>query len=210
MSGSNFLSLPGEIRNQIYSLLLIATPPLGSPRGLGQMLKLHPSILSVCRQTYSEATRILYTKNTFIAHYSLLSTLPQLRQWHTPVKAAHLAALIKRYRIYVRLDCDIHFTSEAAKQAFSGIDELTVEVSQTQFGSSNCDNLRVFETIRGVKQAKVFGSVGFEHYHRWLESVMMAPEGKDVDGFDVEIVNRKGGHDLWTVSSHTSSLSPSD
>jgi hypothetical protein len=184
MSTSVFLNLPGEIRNQIYGLLLIVPPP-HVPRSLRQPPPLHPEILSVCHQIYRETCQILYGKNTFIAHYSLLSELPQLRPSLGPVRSNTLIAMIKRYHIYVRLDCDARFTAIAAQKAFSGVESLTVEVFQSQFGSSDYRILQRFEKIRGIKEAKIIGSVvGFPAYVNWLEQSMVTPEGCIVEDFD--------------------------
>jgi len=196
MSEISFLSLPGEIRNQIYSYLLIA-PPLTGPRQIGDFVKLHPSILSVCSKTYHEALEYLYAKNTFIAHYSLLSGLPSLRSYFSPIKSADLISKIKRYHIYVRLDCDAHFTYEDAKKSLSGLEELTVEAHQTQFGSSDHRVLQRFEGVRGVTKATVEGStIGFPGYQSWLEKVMMSPEDAEIEDFDEEL-DQNGMYDVW-------------
>lgn len=198
MSDNIFLRLPGEIRNQIYGLLLIAPPP-STPRQLGSNPPIYPEILRVCRQIHREATDILYGKNIFIAHYSLLSSLPQLRRWQHPVTSSGLIAMIKRYHIYVRLDCDPRFTVETARDAFTGMEDLTIEVFQSQFGSSDYTVLRLFEEIRGVKRARVFGSVtAFPEYISWLESAMMSPKGMSVAEYEEN--GAKVVRDLWTVS----------
>jgi hypothetical protein len=194
------LSLPGEIRNQIYCLLLIAPSPY-VPRPLGKNPLLYPQILRVCHQIHREAKEILYGYNIFIAHYSLLSSLPQLRRWHDPITSSALIALIRRYHIYVRLDCDPRFTAETAREAFTGVEELTVEVFQAQFGSSDYQVLRLFEQIRGVRNARVFGSItAFPEYATWLEYSMVSPEGVDVGDFLDRDANF--AYDLWTVSIH--------
>ena len=191
------LRLPGEIRNQIYGLLLIA-PPHGIYHPLGSNPQIYPQILSVCRQIHREATDVLYGNNTFIAHYSLLSSLPHLRRWQYPITSSALIAMIKRYHIYVRLDCDPRFTVETVRDAFTGIEELTVEVFQSQFGSSDYTILRLFEGIRGVKHARVFDSItAFPEYICWLENAMMSPKGMSVVDYgesEAEVVR-----DLWTV-----------
>ncbi len=198
MSDNMLLRLPGEIRNQIYGLLLVAPPPC-THRPLGSTPQIYPQILSVCRQIHHEATDVLYGKNTFIAHYSLLSSLPQLRRWQHPITSIALIAMIRRYHIYVRLDCDARFTVEAARDAFSGMEELTVEVFQSQFGSSDYTVLRLFEEIRAVKRARVFGSVSaFPEYTFWLENAMMSPKGMNIVDYGQKDAERF--KDLWTVS----------
>ena len=79
--------------------------------------------------------------------------------------------MIHRYHIRIRLDCDPNFSAKAAKESFDGMDELTIEAFQAQYGSSDHGVLELFEGIRGVKQAKVYGSVtAFPEYVRWLRS----------------------------------------
>ena len=193
-----FLTLPGEIRNQIYNLLLIIPPP-GVPRSLGGGSKISPQILNVCRQIYHEAIEVLYGKNTFIAHYSLLSQMPQLRRWHDPITSPALIARIRRYHIYVRLDCDAWFTAACARDAFTGIEEFTVEVFQAQYGSSDYDVLRLFEEVRGIKRVRFLGSIsGFPEYISWLQTTMMSPEGVGI--LPYEASDAEKARDLWTVS----------
>src|SRR5436190_12918122 len=119
-----FLSIPAEIRNQIYYLLLIVPPP-GTPRPLGVAPKVYPQILGVCRQIHREAVVVLYGMNTFVAHPARLTESPSLSRMHLPVTSPSLIRFIKRYHIYVRLDCDAHFTAAKARDAFSGVNELT-------------------------------------------------------------------------------------
>jgi hypothetical protein len=180
MFDSQYLNLPGEVLNQIYRFLLTVPPP-GTPRILGVNPSLHPQILAVCRKTYREGREILYGLNTFIAHPYLLSNMPQLRRWSNPIISTELIAMIRRYHIYVRLDCDARFSAEAARDAFTGVESLTVEVFQAQFGSSNNEALKPLEKIRAVRTARVFGSVtGFPEYAAWLENAMMSSEGCEV------------------------------
>jgi hypothetical protein len=198
MAGCMFLTLPGEIRNQIYHLLLIIPPP-GIPRSLGGGPKIYPQILNACRQIYHEAIEILYGKNTFIAHYSLLSQMPQLRPWHDPITSSALIARIRRYHIYVRLDCDALFTASSARDAFTGIEEFTVEVFQAQYGSSDYTVLRLFEEVRCIKRVRFLGSVtGFPEYISWLQATMMSPKGVGVLPYEASDAER--ARDLWTVS----------
>ena len=197
MSPSPLLTLPGEIRNQIYALLLCNIPALGQPRPLLDPQQIHPQILSVCRQLHHEVTPILYAHNTFLAHFSLLSALPQLRRWHDPVKSAPLISLIRRYHVYVRLDCDAHFSDAAAAEAFSGVETLTVEAVQTQFGSSDFAVLRRFEGVRGVGTVRITGSdFGFREYARWLEGVMMSPVGVVLEEFEEGKEREEVGEEL--------------
>lgn len=76
----SFLGLPGEIRNMIYRLLLVADKPLGceTKKELDADSKpiwanfgeyhLHPAILRVCQQLNREAISILHGENTFGIH----------------------------------------------------------------------------------------------------------------------------------------------
>lgn len=142
MSPLSFTDFPGEIRNQIYHHLLVV-PALSTPRLLGDR-PIYPQILSVCQQVHGEAKQILYGCNTFLAHPSLLSGMPRLRLYYDTISKASLISLISRYHIRVRLDCDPNFTAKNAALSFTGMEELSIEVFQAQFGSSDYQVLRLF------------------------------------------------------------------
>lgn len=79
------------------------------------------------------------------------------------------------------------------------MEELTIEVFQAQFGSSDYQVLQRFEGIRGVKHVKIYGSVtGFPRYVEWLTHTMMLGEGeKGMPYMDDDEIRK---YDLWTVS----------
>ncbi len=82
----------------------------------------------------------------------------------------------------MRLECDARFSAEDAERTFSGKEELTVECFQSQFRGSGNEVLRLFEGIRGVRKARVFGSIGdWPEYVRGLEKAMMSPVGTVVE-----------------------------
>ncbi|KFY07534.1 hypothetical protein V492_07048 [Pseudogymnoascus sp. VKM F-4246] len=175
-----FLAFPGEIRNRIYALLLVVPPP-STTTSVVETPPIHPEVLRVSRQIYYEALPFLYAYNTFIAHPVRLYRFPQLRRWIDPVLAPSLIGLIRRYHVFVRLECDAGFSAEEARDAFSGVDELTVEVFQSQFKGSGNGVLRLFEGVRGVRKARVFGSITeWPEYVAWLERRMMSSEGSDL------------------------------
>ncbi|KAF4636062.1 hypothetical protein G7Y89_g2037 [Cudoniella acicularis] len=196
-----FLDFPGEIRNQIYRELLIV-PAVSTPRLLGDP-PIYPQVLSVCRKVHKEAQQMLYCCNTFLAHPNLLTALPRLRLYYDTIYQPHLISLIRRYHIRVRLDCDPNFSALKAKEAFTRLDELTVEVFQAQFGSSDYKVLKLFEGVRGVQRARVYGSVTeFPEYIEWLQKCMTTPEGLEVDVFDKDKAreNHVRSYDIWTVT----------
>ena len=81
------------------------------------------------------------------------------------------------------------------------MEELTIEVFQAQYGSSDHKVLRLFEGVRGVKKAKVYGSVTlFPDYAKWLEDVMMMPKGFQVESTEEIEANHKRSYEIWTVS----------
>jgi hypothetical protein len=68
---TGLFSLPIEVRDQIYGHLLGAAGPIPVLRSWTQCFgryrgDLEPAILSVCRQTYEEGIRILYSSNVFL------------------------------------------------------------------------------------------------------------------------------------------------
>jgi len=112
--------------------------------------------------------------------------------------------MIRRYHIHLRLDCDAGFPASKARDAFTGMEELTVEVSQAQYGSSDYEMLRLFEGVRAVKKARIIGSIkSFPEYATWLENAMMAAEGMKVPGLGEDKVKEPSSYDMWIVSSLT-------
>lgn len=201
---ANFLDLSLELREQIYHYLLHHPPPdphspdlLTSPP-----TTLHPAILAVNKQIHLEALPILYAHNTFRSHPTLLTSFPSL---HSPAAGAAGAAnnnnlypqisestcpgvrLIRRWYLKARLDCGPFWTAERISEAFTGVDELTVEVWQSMYAGGGGEVLRLFRGVRGVKRVRIWGSTtGVERYVRWLEGVMTSPEGSEVVPFDKE------------------------
>jgi hypothetical protein len=204
MTSLTLLDLPGEIRNQIYHELLVL-PWLSTSKSLHDYI-IYPEILQICRKIHEEAKQILYGCNTFLAHPNLLSSMPRLRQRFSTFGHAHLISMIRRYHISVRLDCDPNFSAKKAQEAFTGVEELTLEVFQAQFWSSDYKVLKLFEGIRGVKKARIYGSVqAFPDYVYWLERAMMATESNYVENFgEVGALNVRL-YDMWIVSANLAS-----
>jgi len=200
MSTFTFLNLPGEIRNQIYHQLLIVLA-LSTRRLLGDP-PLYPAVLTVSRQVYQEAKQILYGCNTFLAHPNLLTDMPRLRLYYDTITSATLISHIRSYHIRVRLDNDPNFSAEKATNSFSGVEELTIEVFQAQFGSSDYKTLKLFEGVRGVKRARIYGSViAFPEYVQWLQKSMMTPIDQEMEIFEMETV-KEGllkAYDIWPM-----------
>lgn len=175
-----FLTLPLELRLQIYSYLLHLPPPtpLSSPT-------IHAPILLTNHLIHAEATPLLYAENTFIAHPSMLTSFPRLRSYYPPIRCAEPVRLIRRYHLTVRLDCDLPFTKEAATEAFSGIEALELYLVQSVFLGVGGTNLRAFEGVRGVGRVVITGSTtGIEGYVEWLRGVMQSERGVDVKEFE--------------------------
>ena len=124
---------------------------------------------------------IFYKNNIFTAHSTLQTSLPYLLHPSRPVLSPTAASLITRWRIHVRLDVDQRYSAQDVTQAFTGCEELEVEAAETMFRGSGSGILMLFEHVRGVKKARVWGSVE-EELARWLESVMMSAVGPLVAG----------------------------
>ncbi|KAK1971285.1 hypothetical protein LY78DRAFT_651954 [Colletotrichum sublineola] len=187
-SKCQFLDLPLEIRLDIYTHLLLH-PPIDKLNTARSGIRLHPAILSASRQTHAEGTAILYSKNMFLAHATLLASFPRLRPWYPPIRERSVLPHIRRFHIRVRLDCDPAFDARAAAAAFSGVEELVIEVWQAMFQGADHAALRVFEGVRGVRDVNVYGSITeFEWYVRWLEGVMRRDAD---DGGMIPLVERR-------------------
>ena len=140
---------------------------------------------------------MLYQDNLFEAHPKLLDGFPRLRPWYAPIREAAAAQRIRRFRLVIRLECEIGFDKDKASAAFSGLDELVVEVVQTIFMGAGCDNLRVLEGVRGVRNVLIRGSTsGFEDYVEWLAGVMTTQPGEEASQFV------PGDRDAWGAHMH--------
>ncbi|KAH6611067.1 hypothetical protein Trco_001087 [Trichoderma cornu-damae] len=191
-----FMSLPLELRFQIYALLLSIPPQpkSSSHHHLSSRSEapsyVYPAILLANRQINWEATPFLYS-NMFVAHPSLLATFPRLRSWYSPLREAKaLVPRIHRFHVQIRLDLPLQFDRKAAAESFSGVDELSVDVEQSMFLGVGYDNLTVFDQVRGVKNLYISGSTtGFEDYIAWLRYAMTSPVGAEVAPYEAESVS---------------------
>ncbi|KAK3359932.1 hypothetical protein B0T25DRAFT_564895 [Lasiosphaeria hispida] len=202
----SLLSLPLEIRLEVYNLLLTLPSPAStepkpvkhshsyshhSPKKKQQDLiqvqvpeptprpgaKLHPAILSVCNQTYTEAVHTLYRLNRFVADCALLTAVPRLRSWYPPVPPSPLTTQIRRWHIRIRLDSPPPWPAATVAAAFTNAEELVLDLWQATFmGGVGADVLRRFEGVRGVRRPRVLGTPpGFEGYVAWLVALMKMP-----------------------------------
>ncbi|KAF9869467.1 hypothetical protein CkaCkLH20_13064 [Colletotrichum karsti] len=195
-TSSEFLDIPIEIRLEIYSHLLLCPPLDKLAPDTRPVQRLHPAILKVNRQIHDEASPILYCKNIFLAHETLLASFPRLRPWYPPVKERSVLPRIRRFHIRVRLDCDPGYNAEAATAAFSGADQLVIEVRQSMFLGADHEVMQLFEGVRRVKVVKIYGSTtGFEDYARWLEDVMQS-DADDVDNVETRLASFRGNHQV--------------
>ncbi|KAK4504720.1 hypothetical protein PRZ48_002682 [Zasmidium cellare] len=203
---SLLMSLPAEIRIAIWELLLLR--PVNIPKTLTQTTTTThdlptASLLRVSKQLHAETLPILYGENTFLAHPTLLTTLPSFLltkptshrpQTLPPITTPRLLPHIRRFYIHVRLDTDPRFSKLQATESFTGVERLEVEVFQAMYGSCDFEVLRLFEGVRGVGRAVVWGSVGDGRYAEWLAGSMMRGVGEEVEGFEEEFV---GGERAW-------------
>ncbi|KAI6818711.1 hypothetical protein KC365_g13109 [Hortaea werneckii] len=219
-SASALLSLPPELRNEIWRYLLVhATSPASRLHAVDRKEQHHCSpagrelreshictnLLRTCKQANAEATPIFYGENTFNAHPSLLATLPSfllstlpVRVTLPPVTHPRVVRLIRKFSLHVRLDTDPRFTSSQAEESFNGVEELEIEVFQAMYGSCDFSVLALFEGVRGVGRAIVRGSVGDGRYAGWLAKSMMCPPGEKPSGFvEEQGVGRWEGRDVW-------------
>ena len=166
----SFLLMPAEIRLQVYAILLIHDHPFQvssfaafiDNRSIcqSQALEIHPSILLACRQTYFEGNPILYGGNVFLASPSLLKGIVAAPSGR--ITSAPLISHMRRFHLCIRLDCDPRYGSQELENAFNGAEELNIEVFQASFGMGDTKLLDMFRGIRGVKKAKVWGSISRE------------------------------------------------
>lgn len=161
-----FLELPGEIRNQIFRLVLTHNTPVVI-RSANQLaapehtkLYLCPHILLVSWRTYYEGVSILYGENCFQAHRSYLASMLFAMDPARTVIGTFCASLFCKYHVRVRLGCDPFYTPEAVRKAFSGADSLEVEVFRSSWGIGGYDALEGFGSVQNVRKPRVHGSIG--------------------------------------------------
>jgi hypothetical protein len=200
---TGFLDLPGEIRNHVYTQLLVI-PRLPFSRLLSRVEhRISPRILRVCRAINQEATQILYGLNIFLVNNKFVSSQPRLRLYYNPVRNTNIVSLIRRYHIRVRLDTDALFSAEQLTETFSGLDELTIDIFQARFGSSDNKVLKLFEGIRGVKKARIIGNLTYvQEYANWLLYSIMTPVGCEVTESVEAVLDMKENirhYDMWIV-----------
>lgn len=185
---AGFLTVPLEIRLQIYSYLLEV--PEFSPYTLpSKKAPVAGALLRTNRQINWEATPYLYSHNTFVAHPSLLASFPRLRPNVKPVSDSYAISLIHRFHLTVHLDCDLPYDAKALTESFTGAEELTLHLVQFGFCGVGYANLRHFEGIRGVKRVIIEGSTtGFEDYIEWLRNTMMSEPDSPIEEFKHEHV----------------------
>ena len=83
------------------------------------------------------------------------------------------------------------------------MEELTIEVFQAQYGSSDHKVLKLFEGVRGVKRINIYGSISlFPEYVMWLRGAMNTPIDEAVEKFEQEKYATTDGrsYDIWLVS----------
>ncbi len=80
----------------------------------------------------------------------------------------------------MRLDCDLFYEAGTVLETFNNADELEVEVFRASWGIGGYNALDPFTKVRGVRRAKVHGSL-WTRYARWLEKTMMSGSGTQVD-----------------------------
>ena len=179
---SPFLTLPGEIRNQILRILLThRTSNVFYCFGMRMppkpvKLYLTSNIIQVCRKVYKEGRSILYGENQFHAHHMLLAGMVYALDAHRPI-APHYLPFVRHFHVQVRLDSDPYYLPSQAEAAFSGKDVLEVEVFRSSFAAGGYDALHCFSGIRGLKKARVYGSVD-DDFARWLEDCMTSEKSQ--------------------------------
>ena len=134
----------------------------------------------------------MYGKNIFQAHPQYLKSLVFAIDSTQQITASPCKALIRRWHVRVRLDCDPFFTPEYAKECFDGTEVLEVEVFRSSWGIGGYNSLEGFYGVRGVKKARVYGSIG-NGFAKWLERSLMSQQDKDVppwEGLEADLKER--------------------
>lgn len=172
-----FLDLPGEIRNIIYRYVLTDRSPFVSFPTFE--LELEPNILLACKKVFEEGVSILYGENFFRAHHIFLTKTITAPERRGRITDPHIISQVRRFRISVILDNIPLYTPEDLKEAFSGLDDLGVEVIRSPFGPYGYFALEGYTQIRGVRRASVYGLIDQELARR-LERRMQSDEREEL------------------------------
>ncbi|KAK0614293.1 hypothetical protein B0T14DRAFT_570245 [Immersiella caudata] len=174
--------------------------PCSLPEGKKKEGKLHLNILYVCRKIYTEAVGVFYGRNIFFADEILLTALPRLRPWFAPVMGEG-GGRVRRWHLRLRLDTHAPWPVEKVTQAFTGVEELVVQVWQATFlGGVGADTLRLFEGVRGVRRAEIKDAPpGFEGYTAWLEKRMRLLMGEEGEEYVCEDEAERKRLDGWSA-----------
>ena len=140
----HLLTLPAELRNRIYALLLVRTdfpaahPEFypNKPRGPSNVF---PNILRTCKQINSEAVHFLYAKNhfSFGVSWSVLA-------WFCTIGSSN-ATLVSAMTIYIRLLRLRMGPFKDILRLAKGLRRLRVHSHMDNFaGDSSQDAMRVF------------------------------------------------------------------
>ena len=213
-SQCRLLSLPAELRTQIWQLILVQCTQktiharLTNPAQEDSRTRARfcANILRTCKQVNAEGTPILYGENVFSAHTTLLASLPtfllvskpQRLPLSRPVTSPRVMKLIRRYHIFVRLDTDPRFSKRQVEESFDGVGELRVDVFQAMAYSCDFSVLKLFEGVRGVEKVVIQGSLGDRKYADWLEAAMQLPAGTSVTPYWEKFVGGTPAWDAWT------------
>lgn len=85
----------------------------------------------------------------------------------------------------MRLDCDTFYKKEDVKRVFDGADVLEVEVFRSSWGVGGYEALEGYRGVRGVRRARVHGSLP-ALTARWLEECMQSVGEETVEGWGCE------------------------
>jgi len=104
----------------------------------------------------------------------------------------------------LRLDAPAPWPAEKVTQAFTGADELVVQVWQATFlGGVGAETLRRFAWVRGVRRASIRDAPpGFEGFAAWLEKRMcmcMGDWGEEGEEYVCSDEAERNRLDGWTA-----------
>lgn len=188
MSPPTLLTIPLEIRLQIYAHLLTLSPlPIYADCLPSSRPLIHPAILLVCHQTHHEATPILYRSNTFSLRQDRIAaserppktfdTLPQQvptplvhlllrpRMKATPREVARKHG-VRRFLLQWRKDAPTARAGKTDKvlwgdvrEVLTGAESVTLQLLVGDvLQGSRARRLESLEGVRGVKKFEAIGA----------------------------------------------------
>lgn len=151
-----FFTLPREIRDCIYGLVLVCEPKLMKfPRDKDEP-QIDPSLLRTCKQIHDEASLILYTRNKFF-----FSKPKATLEWFNQIGPNNFKS-VKNIKLWVRAEDEVRHTPDAPAwyKLLNRLAEEATGLRHLDIYLDVDDYFFLFGPGRDVQLARELGKIG--------------------------------------------------